>query len=380
MDNAFKHFIESICTDKQLQKAILDGYSLIFEGINDVNHVFEHNKIISDIMYRFNTKASDLSSHIEINNIGFQYTQYDCMYNTDLNVRWMKYNPEIDVVPHYNPDNNYIIMSMHPSVGYDQSRISILKNIEATRSILIHELNHWLDTNKNKLTSTKYTRMSQIENPELIDELKNIHKAVEGLLGDEYEAKLYDLKYNSGKTQSEVEYANVQTELNSNLHEIIYNMIKNYLSNNGEIQSFDHLLAILDGQVNFDLLTTDSKKRLYKRLYVFFKALSSIKHTIAMTSDMLKAELFTYFTSDKGAMKPVHKSKLESLEYTHTDIMKNRNVSIFEANYIIDPEYKNWFDDKYCSNGYYIVSSLCESINKIQHKPPIISEPDIFGW
>lgn len=360
MKAKFEEFVESICTENNLNPAILNGYLLIFEGISDMKRAFDTNDVINDIINKFSGGRRSFGTQLETHKIGFQYRKTNYMYGIDLNIRWLTYEPDSNQHSLYDPESNFIFIQMTPDDYYDGYRDSILDIINTHRKTLAHELQHWIDENLLKLTPTKYTRMSQIENPKLIDIIAKIQKSTEGLVGDEYDSKIDEL--NNG-TLTDTQYNNAQIELNANIAETIYGMIEDYmnLDNDGKITRFQipfkQLLDNFNVNVPFKLLTNDSKKRLIKRLYVFHNALYNISTLAVSSTEELKEELLKYFKSTSN-------EKLESIEYTHYDIMHNRDKVFFEANYKFDPEYREWFNNKYCKQGHCIVSTLAESVKR----------------
>ena len=46
--------------------------------------------------------------------------------------------------------------------------------------------------------------------------------------------------------------------------------------------------------------------------------------------------------------------------------MSKKPIPIFEANYLVDGEYRNWFDAKYIINGKCRVPWLSKSVKKLQ--------------
>ena len=366
--NTFKQFLESICGDTHLKRTILEGYTLIFEGMTDMTRTFDANDVINDILVKFGGGRRAFGTHLETHPIGFQYCRSNYMYGIDLNIRWIAYNPDIEQSSHFNPDNNFIFIIMSKDDKYDGSRNSILNVVEHHRQTLAHEIQHWVDDNLYKLTPTKYTRMSEIQDPELIDIISKIHKSIEGLVGDEYIKKLDEL--NKIKL-SDKQYYNSQLEINANIMEIVYGMILDYMDLNEKgnlsryIAPFDDIIKLTDKVIGFNILTPDSKKRLIKRLYVFHTAMRKINELKVISTESLKQELIKYFTSDKAPMDRSRRTKLESIDYTHDDVMNDRDITFFEANYKFDQEYRQWFNNKYCKTGYCMALALAESVRSI---------------
>ena len=74
----------------------------------------------------------------------------------------------------------------------------------------------------------------------------------------------------------------------------------------------------------------------------------------------LKKELINYIDKYTGIV--------ESIEYGHHEIKSHKSLTIFEANYITDSEYKKWFNDKYIKNNNCISSfhnTTYNQLNKI---------------
>ena len=65
-------------------------------------------------------------------------------------------------------------------------------------------------------------------------------------------------------------------------------------------------------------------------------------------------------------MKSVITPQHESIDYTHTDIINHKNIAIFEANYVLDNEYKNWFDNKYLKKNVRLPIPIIESLDYIK--------------
>lgn len=366
--NTVKQFIESICNDTHLKRTILEGYALIFEGISDMTRTFDANDVINDILVKFGGGRRAFGTQLETHPMGFQYCRSDYMYGIDLNIRWIIYNPDIEQKSQFNPNNNFIFIIMDEYDNYDGSRNSILKIVEHHRETLAHEIQHWVDDTLYKLTPTRYTHRSQIEDPELIDIISKINNSIDGLVNDKYTKSIDAL--NKGELPDN-QYYNSQLELNGNIMEFIYRMLSRYmkLDKDGKVSNyvipFDDIVKHVDASIGFDNLTPDSKKRLIKRLYIFHSALSKIDKLHSVSTDKLKKELITYFTSDKAPMDRSRRTKLESIEYTHNDVMNDRDITFFEANYKFDSDYRQWFDKKYCKPGYCMALALAESVRSI---------------
>lgn len=341
-----------------------------------MKNVFDINSLINNIINRFANNSHSFRSDIEINSIGFQYKQSNVFKNVNIFIRWSK---NISI-PFYSSERNIICIPIIKTIQYDESIDSILNIIEYTRDSLVHEISHWLDFNKYNLNPRTYTRISQIENPELLSRIDKLNKSIQGLVGDEYNIKVKEL---DDITLNDAEYNNSQTELNAHILELIHYIIELYLESisdydgitdlsirnklintKNDISSYNAMLQKMKNVINFDNLTNDSKKRIYKRLYVFQKALNSIDPVIAASSDSLKHELIKYFDSDKIIMHN-NNTKLESISYNHQDIIHNKDVAYFEANYCLDDEYKMWFDNKYIKPNACLSESIIRSLNRI---------------
>ena len=108
-----------------------------------------------------------------------------------------------------------------------------------------------------------------------------------------------------------------------------------------------------------DGITNDSLNRIKKRLYVFSKALDYLYTIRTNSKDELKHDLISYINKYTGIV--------ESIEYTHDDILNKRNITIFEANYVIDTSYKLWFDSKYVKNDKCISTHHSDAYDRMKN-------------
>ena len=326
MNESFTNFLNSIQpTNRFLIEAIRAGYDVLFDGVNDIHKSVDINTLITKIRNKFAYNMPKFGTVVDIRSEGFEYRDSE----EGLNVRFV-YNGEF--LPHYDINNNYIFIPFDDDhVIYDSSNKSILKLLSILHDTLSHELRHWLDHQEFDLNKHKYTRLSQIEN----DELTVLKSSVSALTNEQY--------------------INQRTEINAIISEFIEFVIT-IVFNKKKVYTFKEMMSIFNKEVKVDDLTNDTKKRLYKRLYVFWNALNKLSDIKDKTTDKLREELIDVIMKSN--------TTFESIEYTHSDIVNKKSIVFFEANYKLDSDYRAWFDNKYIRNGRCLITNLSESINK----------------
>jgi hypothetical protein len=300
-------------------------YIKIFEGVNDLKFVFKAEDIFDKIINNVSAKRHTFGYKVTIFGKGFQYSHPSLYKGYDLNIRWVNKN---DFLPHYDTSVNYIFIPI--DIEYDQKLDTIIPIIEKSKDTLIHELRHWHDHVQFDIDRRKFTKRSELEQNSL-NKLKN---SVNSLKNDDY---------------------NQTTELNANISEFI-EYILNLVFNYNEIYSFERLLKIFNDTIDISILTKDMKKRLYKRLFVFYASL--IKFSVEQnklpfkdrTTNNLRNMLIKEMIDYTGV--------IESIDYTHNDIISKKDKIIFEANYQLDSDYRKWFNKKYVKNGKCLVYDL----------------------
>ena len=325
MSDSFTSFLSSIePSNRFLVEAIRAGYDVLFDGVNDIHKSVDINTIITKIRNKFAYNMPKFGSMVDIRPEGFEYRDTEA----GLNVRFV-YNGEF--LPHYNIENNYIFIPFDDAhVIYDGSTKSILKLLSILHDTLSHELRHWLDHQEFDLNKHRYTRLSQIEN----NELNDLKASVSALTNEQY--------------------INQRTEINAIISEFI-EFVLNIVFNKKKIYTFKEMMVIFNKEVTIDELTIDMKKRLYKRLYVFWNALTKLSDIKDKTTDELREELISVIMKSN--------SKFESIEYTHIDIVNKKSIVFFEANYKLDSDYRSWFANKYIRDGRCLITNLSDAIN-----------------
>jgi len=305
---------------------ITSGYIKIFEGINDLKFVFDAEDIFNKIIYNISAKRHTFGYKVTISDKGFQYNQISLYKGYDLNIRWINEN---NFSPHYDTTVNYIFIPI--DIEYDQKLDTIIPIIEKSKPTLIHELRHWHDHIQFDIDRRKFTKLSELEQ-NLLNKLKN---SVNSLKNDTY--------------------LNQTTELNANISEFI-EYILDLVFNYNEIYSFENLLKIFNDTVDISILTKDMQKRLYKRLFVFYASLI----TFSVEKNKLPIKDRTTIDLRNILIKEMinYTGTIESIDYTHNDIISKKDKTIFEANYQLDPDYRKWFNKKYVKNGKCLVNNL----------------------
>ena len=327
MNNQFMQKLETLkIADIDLFEAIVAGYKTIFiEGVNDLKFVFNADDIIQEVINNIEYSRNKTRYELTIRDEGFEYMSPNMFKSSDLNIRWVL---NADYIGYYDASINYIF------IGFDHKYTKTPKNIsdivKATSNALIHELRHWYDHTTHDIESRKYTRLSQIENPEL------------------KQAQLSTSSFANDK------YINTSTEINAYITEFIDGVLWNVFNKNVTYTS-ESLVKLFEKVVPLTGITKDIKKRLYKRLYLFSHAVLYLHTLKDKTTDELKSEMIKYLKKYTGI--------IESLDYSHINIMNNDKILIFEANYSCDNDYRNWFNAKYVKNDNCIKSALNNVIN-----------------
>ena len=327
MSHPFMQELENIkTTDIDLFEAIVAGYKTIFnEGINDLKFVFNADDIIQAIIDNIEYSRNRTRYELNILDEGFEYLSPNKFKSHDLNIRWVK---NADYIGYYDTSINYIF------IGFNHIYTKTPKNmsdiVKLTSNTLIHELRHWYDHITHGIEARKFTRLSQIENPEL------------------KQAQLSTTSFANDK------YINASTEINAHIIDFIDGILWNVLNTNTKYTS-KSLMELFEKLVPLNGITKDSKKRIYKRLYLFSQTILYLYTLKDKTTDELKSEMIDYLKSYTGVM--------ESLDYTHSNIIKASNIPLFEANYMFDTDYRTWFNAKYVKKGKCIQSTLNNVIN-----------------
>ena len=329
--NEFINFLDSIQMNHNIEilNMIQTAYNTIYEGSNDIKFVFNAEDWIDRILHKINTNNPKFKSSIILHDIGFECIFNDAYKNIDLHIKWIQasgnnYNM-------YDPETNTIWVIF--SNNYDKSKQSLINIVTSEKDALLHELRHWFDHATYNIEENKYTKLSQLENKSL----KN--------LGD------------SAFSFSNDKYINLSSEVNAHICEFIQVILDDVLYKN-KTYSFNDLYKIFTSHINMDGITNDSLNRIKKRLYVFSKALDYLYTIRTNSKDELKHDLISYINKYTGIV--------ESIQYTHNDILNNRNITIFEANYAIDTSYKLWFDSKYVKNDKCISTYHADSYDRMK--------------
>jgi hypothetical protein len=331
--NDFINFLNSIKTpyNTEILDNIQMAYNTIYEGSNDLKFVFNTEDWIDRILHKINTNNPKFKSSIVLHDIGFECIFNDAYKNVDLHIKWIpssEHNYNM-----YDPENNIIWILF--SSKYNKSNQSLINIVNTEKDSLLHELRHWYDHITYDIEEHKYTKISQLENKSL----KNLGDSVFSFSNDKY--------------------INLSSELNAHICEFIHIILNDVLYKN-KTYSFDDMYKIFTSHIDMNGITNDSKKRIQKRLYVFSKALDYLYTIRTNSKNELKRALISYIDKYTGIV--------ESIDYTHTDILNKRNIVFFEANYSIDTVYKSWFDSKYVKNNNCISTYHLDAYNRIQQK------------
>lgn len=330
--NKFINFLDFIKMKHNIEilDTIQSAYTTIYEGSNDLKFVFNAEDWIDRILHKINTNNPKFKSSIVLHDIGFECIFNDAYKNTDLHIKWIptsEHNHNI-----YDPKTNTIWIIF--SSKYDKTQKSMINIVISEKDALLHELRHWLDHVTYNIEENKYTKLSQLENKSL----KN--------LGD------------SAFSFSNDKYINLSSELNAHICEFIQVILDDVLYKN-KTYAFNDLYKIFTTHINMDGITNDSLNRIKKRLYVFSKALDYLYTIRTNSKDELKHDLISYINKYTGIV--------ESIEYTHDDMLNKRNITIFEANYAIDASYKLWFDSKYVKKDKCISTHHSDAYDRMKN-------------
>lgn len=329
MNKILLNFIESFHEiNPELTETIAKKFVFVFmEGEYDISFVFSANDIIKDIVAAIRGRDG-VHSAVHLAKSGFEVHIPTVPINVNgkpkfnsLMIRWLVSETNKSS---FSLNQNLIIIEFdHPYDGTKESAISV---VNSTNRSIVHELRHWYDAKVYNMKKNPYTRISQIEN----SFLKMVDESAYAICNDAY--------------------FNNTTEMNAYVSELIYAVLRKFFGTREHIQ-FDELIHMARTLVDMRSLTDDMKRRLLKRLYVFWKSLNSLEDVKDKSTPELCDELIKHIQSATGIV--------ESIDYSHSDIIHKKNIVFFEANYRLDSGYRKWFDSKYPNR-----ISFLESANK----------------
>jgi hypothetical protein len=331
--------------------------------------VLNGNDLITDITHaiwtKLITKRGTYPYEFEMDDTGFQISRKNLYRGHDLNIKWAYVNEKGNrFMPEYNRNTNTISIPFDiRKIKYNKSYDSVLKVIDQTKRTLIHELKHWHDDIEFDISKNKYTKITQLE----MESLKKLEDSAFSFISD-----------------PKIDYINQQTEINAYIAEFIDEMLNDAIINE-KTYNFDELLVLFNKKLNVPInnLTDDMKKRLYKRLAVFNNSLRNFIHKNTIKKNNDEDDNTTYIplkdriTDDlkKDLIKTIkeYTGIVESIDYTHQDILNKKDMIFFDVNYTLDEDYKKWFDNKYIINGKCKVKML-ENYIEQKNRPAYIPE------